>query len=651
MFDFIRKHTRITLSLLFLLIVPSFVLFGVEGYGSFKDKGEPVAKVDGREIHQSEWDAAHKSEVEKLRQSMPTLDSKLLDSPEARYATLERLVRDRVLVAAAAQSKLVTSDQRVARELQQNEVIAALRGPDGKLDMVRYRQLVGAQGLTPEMFENQVRGDLAIRQVLAGLGGTGFATPTQANMSLNAYFEKREVQVARFDTLDFAAKVNPSDAELEAFYKNNPQLFQAPEQANIEYAVLDLDSVKKSLTVNEQDLKTYYEQNASRIASQEERRASHILIASPKTASAAERQKAKEKAGELLAAAKKAPDSFADLAKKNSQDPGSAPNGGDLDFFTRGAMTKPFEDAAFALKKGDISDVVESEFGYHIIRLVDIKTPPQRSFEELKPELEVELKKQQAQRKFAESADAFSNAVYETADGLKSVTDRFKLELKTASNVTRQPAPGASGVLANPKFLNALFSSDSVEKKRNTEAVEVAANQLVSGRLTQYTPARTRPFAEVKEQVRERMLAARGAELAKKEGMEKLAAWKAGPNSANAGLPGAIVVSRQESQKQPAQVIEAALRADPAALPAFIGVDLGAQGYAVIKVNKALPREAPSDEVARQERQQYSQAWTAAESLAYYNLLKERVKTRIMAPKPAAKTVSHSKQRQETVIG
>jgi peptidyl-prolyl cis-trans isomerase D len=636
MFDFIRKHTKMMMGLLFILIIPSFVLFGLEGYNNFKDKGQVVAKVDGREITQAEWDAAHKNEMDKLRQSMPSLDPKLLDSPEARYATLERLVRDRVLAAAATQSKLATSDQRLARELQQNEVIASLRGPDGKLDMERYRQLVGAQGMTPEMFENGVRAELATRQVLAGLATTGIATPVQAGISLNAYFEKREAQVARFNTADYAAKLNLPDADLEAFYKANAQLFQAPEQANIEYVTLDLESVKKGITINEADLKTYYEQNAATLGSKEERRASHILIASPKSAAAAEREKAKARAEELLAQVRKAPATFADVAKKNSQDPGSAAQGGDLDFFTRGAMTKTFEDAAFALKKGEISPVVESEFGYHIIQLTDVKTPKQRSYEELKPEIEADLKKQQAQRKFADSADAFSNAVYESADGFKTVAERFKLEIKTAAKVTRTPAPGATGALANPKFLNALFSPDSVEKKRNTEAVEVGSGQLVSGRLVQYTPARTLPFAEVKEQVRERLLAARGAEAARKDGMNKLAAWKANPSQA--ALPAAILVSREDSQKQPPQVVEAALRADPAALPAFVGVDLGAQGYAIVKVNKALPRELPADDVARQERQQYSQWWTAAEGLSYYNMLKDRFKTQILAAKPAARS-------------
>ena len=636
MFDFVRKHTKIMMIVMFLLIIPSFVLFGLDGYSRMQEKGETVARVDGRDITQAEWDAAHKLEVDRLRSSMPSLDPKLLDSPEARYSTLERIVRDRVLAATVARANLTTSDQRLAQELQANETIASLRGPDGKLDMDRYRQLVGAQGMTPEMFENDVRNDVSRRQVLAGVTGSGFASAVQADVSLNAFFEKREVQIARFATTEYAARVNPTDAEVEAFYKDNPALFQAPEQANIEYLVLDLETVRKSITVNEADLKTYYDQNAARMAGQEERRASHILITAPKSAPAADREKARAKAQELQAAARKSPDGFAELAKKNSQDPGSAANGGDLDFFARGAMVKPFEDAAYAMKKGDISDVVESEFGFHIIKLTDIKAARQRSFEEMRADLESDLKKQQAQRRFSESAEAFTNGVYEQADSLKSTAERLKLDVRAAAGVTRQPPKGTTGVLANAKFLNALFSPDSIEKKRNTEAVETAASQLVSGRITQYTPARTLPLSEVKEQARQRLLAQRGAALAKKEGAEKLAAWKAAPDTAE--LPPAVALSRESAQQMPAPIIDAALRIDAGTLPAFAGVDLGPQGYAVVKVLKVLPRDAASEATARQDRAQYVQWWTAAENLAYYNLLKEQVKTQIKVPKPAPRT-------------
>lgn len=634
MFDVVRKHMRVMQFLLFILIVPSFVLFGLEGYNRSTEQGEAVATVDGRDIKQAEWDNAHRSEVDRLRQQMPTLDLRMLDSPAARYGTLERMVRERVLLAAAEDARLVVGDQRVARELQRNELIAALRGPDGRLDMDRYRQLLAGQGMTPEMFENSVRSELATRQVLAGVAESGFTPPAQAGVSLDSYFERREAQVAQFATADYQAKVQPTEADLEAFYKANPQLFQAPEQASIEYLVLDLEAAQAGIAVNEADLKAYYEQNAGRIGGQqEERRASHILITAPPGAPDADKAKARARAEELLSQVKKNPASFAEVAKANSQDPGSAAQGGDLDFFTRGAMTKAFEDAVFALKdKGEISGVVETEFGYHIIQLTDLKVPKQRSFEEVRPELEAQLRKEQAQRRYAELAESFSNGVYEQSDSLKPVADKLKLQIRTASNVTRTPQPGATGPLANAKFLEALFSDEAVQRKRNTEALETGPNQMVSGRITQHTPARTRPLAEVQAQVRERVVAARAAELARKEGQEKLAAWKADPAAAQ--LPAAVTLSRQDAGKQPRQVIEAALRADAAALPALVGVDLGADGYAVVKVNKVLPREAPPPAQAQQEREQYTRAWSAAESAAYYNMLKDRFKVQIKVPAP-----------------
>ena len=632
MFDFIRKHTKITMGLMFLLIVPSFILFGLDGYSQSKDKSPTVAKVDGQAISQIEWDKAHLREVDRIKATMPSIDVKLLDSPEAKYATLERLVRERVVAAAAAKSNLGVSDQKLARDLQQNSEIAALRKPDGTLDMERYRQLLASQGLSPEMFEANVRVDMANRQVLAGVTNSGFASQSAADTALNAYFEKREIQIKRFAAADYLGKLSPSEADLDQFYQANAKLFQAPEQANIEYVVFDVESIKKNLVVEPADLRAYYDQNAQRLAVKEERRASHILITADKAAPEADRLKAKSKAVELALLVKKTPDSFADVARKNSQDPGSAPAGGDLDFFARDAMVKPFSDAAFAMKKGDISDVVESEFGYHIIKLTDIKEAKQRSFEDMKPELEAEVKKQQAQKKFAESAEGFTNAVYEQADSLKPTADRLKLDVKTATNVTRKPVPGATGPLANLKFLNAVFAPDTIEKKRNTQAIEIGSNQLVSGRITQYTPARTLPLAEVKQAVRERWLAQRGAQEARQEGIAKLAAWKADPSAAV--MPDGFVVSRDQPQKQPIQVIVAALRADAAALPALVGIDLGAQGYAIVKVLKVLPREASLESAAKQERGQYAQFWTSAEGLAYYNVLKERFKTEIKAAKP-----------------
>ena len=290
MFDFVRNNTKIMMGLLFLLIIPSFVLFGLEGYSRFDDKGMVVAKVDGQKINQSDWDAAHKNEVDRIRASMPTLDVKLFDTPEAKYATLERMVRDKVIAAAAQKMHLVASDQRLAKELQQSPAIAALRTADGKLDMERYKQLAASQGMTPETFEMQVRADLSNRQVTQGVQASAYATTAQTQTALNAFMQRREVQILNFPAADFFNKVSASDADLQAYYDKNKGKYQSMEMADIEYIVLDIETLRQSITLNEQDLKSYYEQNLQRLSSKEERRASHILITAAKDAPEAEKK-------------------------------------------------------------------------------------------------------------------------------------------------------------------------------------------------------------------------------------------------------------------------------------------------------------------------------------------------------------------------
>ncbi len=631
MFDFVRKHTRIMQFLLFLLIFPSFVLFGIDGYNRFQEKGEVVATVDGQGITQSEWDAAHRNEVERLRASMPGIDMKMFDTPQAKYGSLDRLVRERLLVVAADKLQLNVSDQKLASELQQNPTIASLRRPDGSLDMERYKQLAAAQGMTPEMLEARIRADLSTRQVIGAVGSSTVFPPALADVTLGAYFEQREIQVAQFSASAKMAALKPSAEALEAYYQKNAAQYRSAERADVSYVVLDLAAVQKGIVLQESDLKTYYEQNLSRVAAQEERRASHILFTVAKDASEAERAKVKAKAQDVLSELKKKPAQFAELAKKHSQDPGSANQGGDLDFFGRGAMVKPFEDAAFGLAKGETSDLVSSEFGFHIIRVTDIKQPKQRSFEEMRPAIEADVRRQQAQRKFAEAADQFTNLVYEQSDSLKPAADRLKLEVRQATQVSRQPAQGAQGPLANPKVLAALFAPDAIEKKRNTEAIEIGPNQLLAARIDAFTPAKTLALSEVKDRVTLAWQREEAATMARKEGEAQLAAWKAKPEGSIVGST--VVIGRDQPGKLPAAVIDAALRAPADSLPGWVGVDLGREGYAVVKVTRVLPRAAQSDRA--RERAQLGQSLAGAESIAYYNHRRERCKAEIKVAKPA----------------
>jgi peptidyl-prolyl cis-trans isomerase D len=498
MFDFVRNHTRLALGFMLLLIIPSFVFFGVQGYSRFNDAtNDTVAKVDGLPIKRAEWDDQHKRYLDRVRQQAPNLDPATLDSPQLRRDTLDGMVRERLLLAAANQLHLFPGDARLQRQFATDPQFAQMRLPDGRV----MPEALAGMGLSVNQFETRLRQDLGAKQVLAGISQTVPAPTLAASAALDAFLERRAVQLQRFDPAAYREKINPTDAEIETYYKANEAQFKAPEQASIEYVVLDLATLGKGVSLTDAELRAAYDASKARYSVPEERRASHILIAADKDKSKAEREKAKARATELLAELRKNPAAFAELARKNSADPGSAAQGGDLDFHPRGDMTGPFDDVMFKLKQGEISDVVETEFGYHIIIVTAIRGGTAKPFEEARAEVEAEARKSAAQKLWASTAEQFTDMVYQQSNSLQPAIDKFKLEKKSAT-VQRTVPPGATGPLASAKLLDAVFSTDAVRDKRNTDAIEVTPNQLVAARVLQHQPARTLGLAEVKDQVR-----------------------------------------------------------------------------------------------------------------------------------------------------
>ena len=637
MFDFVRKHNRLFLGLILLLILPSFVVFGIQGYSGMTDGANAeVARVDGHKITQAEWDASHQQQAQRVRQQRPDIDPKLLDAPEARAQTLDALVRERVLSVAADKLHLVVGNDRLQRLFVTDPQFAMLRNADNSIN----KDLLSAQGMSVASFEARLRQDMALQQVQGGITGSVLAAKTPVDQALQALMQRREIHFNKFSTADYLAKVTPTDADIEAYYKSHAADFRAPEEATIEYVVLDLSVLKKGVAVPEDDLRKYYTENASRFTAAEERRARHILVQAAKDAPADVRQKAKAKAEGLLAEARKNPAGFADLAKKNSDDPGSAANGGDLDFFGRGAMVKPFEDAVYAMKPGEISNVVESDFGFHIIQLDAVRGGEKKPFEAVRASIEEQVRQQGASQKWAEAAEQFTNTVYEQADSLQPVIDKLKLEKKTAT-VRRQPLPGASGPLVSAKLLDAVFGNDAIKNKRNTDAVETGPNQMTAARVVQHQPARTLPLAEVRDAVRQRLVATQAEALARKDGEARLAQLKADPAAGT--LAGPLVVSRPQPGNLSRAALEAVLAADASKLPAVVGLPLPGEGYLVARIDKLLPREAKPEEDQALSGQ-YAQAWARAEAEAYYKALSSRFKvTKRVDPVAAAAAASAAK--------
>ena len=633
MFDFIRNHNRVLFFVMVLLIFPSFAFFGVQGYSRFSDPSSAaVARVDGQKVTRAEWDAQHKKQIAQLRERAPNVDVKLFDTPEARRQTLDSLMRERVLFAAANRAHLQVGDERLMREIQSVPQLAALRRPDGSFDLAAYKAMVESGGRTTDSFEAGVRQDLMLRQVLGGIADSAPPGGAAARGALEALLQQREVQVLRFDSKELAAGLAPTDAELAAFHKAHESEFRTIEQAQIEYVVLDAPALEQGVTVNEADLRKYYDENAARYTVAEERRASHILIAATKDAPADQRAKARAKAEAVLAELRKNPAGFADAAKKNSDDTLSAPRGGDLEFSGRGGFAaKAQEDAIFAMKVGEISNLVETEFGYHIIRLDAVRGGDKKPFEALRAEIEAEVKKQLAAKRFSEVAEQFTNSVVAQADSLQPTIDKLKLKKQTAT-VQRNPAPDTTGALASPKLLEAVFSSDSIKNKLNTEAIDIGPNQLASARVVQHLPSRVQPLAEVQAQVRSRVVAEQAAAKARKAGEARLAELRAA--DATAGLPAPLTLSRNNPQGQPRALVVAVLRADAAKLPQWVGVDLGSAGYALARIAAVKPPAADAPELSAL-APRYAQAWAAAEAQAYYKALERRFKATI-EPEAAA---------------
>lgn len=617
MFDAVRNNKRIVQVFLALITLP-FAFFGVESYIRNAANDNHVAKIGDVKITQQQFQQALRDQQERLRSQFGNIDPKLLDNPQARKAVLDDLIDQRLLLVEASKSHLVAGDDAVRRAISGIQAFQE----NGRFSPERYEALIKAQGMTVAGFEAQLRQDATLQQLAGGVAQSGFMARTVSDRVLALQGEKREVMEHRLAADDYLSQVKLEEGAGKKFYDANSKRFEIPEQAKAEYVVLSLQAIESQVTVSDAEIKSWYEGHKDRYQQPEERRASHILIAADK----GDKAQAKAKAEEVLKEVQKNPAAFPELAKKYSQDPGSAAKGGDLGFFGRGAMVKPFEDTVFKLKEGETSGIVESDFGFHIIKLTGIHSGKEKALSEVRPEIEAELKKQAASRKFAEAAEGFSNLVYEQADSLKPVADKFKLTVQQSGWLTRQPNP-ANGPLANEKLLGAVFSEDAVKNKRNTEAVEVAPNTLVAARIAEYKPAALQPFDALKDKIEAMLKRQEAQALVKKAGEAKLAALKKGePEQVSWGA--AKTVSRLDPGSVQPQAVPAIFKADAAKLPAYAGFELPG-GYALYKVVKVDAGDKLDDAKRQAMARQLNGLAVQEDVQAYLAALRARYKVEI----------------------
>lgn len=582
MLEAIRKHAKGWLAKVILaLIIVTFALFGVDSYMSGDKSGGMVAEVGDVGISRDELTQEIRAQSDRMREALgPTFDSAMTETAEFRQQVLDNLIERKALLQEAKKLKLLAPDAYVASVLGQ---IPAFQ-QDGAFSQPRYEAVLRQNNRTPAQFENELRQAFMLEAIISPVELAALSSNTSLKQIARVVAQKREIAWADLPASAVASQVKVTPADVEQYYAANTAQYTEPEQIRADYLVLDMDSVAAGITVSEQDVADFYAANAEQFGQPEQRSASHILIAADSNADAATRDQAKQKAAELYDILQKAPARFAELARTESQDPGSAAQDGSLGSFGRGMMVKPFEDAVFSMKPNEIRGPVESDFGYHIIRLDGIQpgqTPPLAQVRDVVVDA---LRKQQAQRVFADLAENFSNLVYENATTLQPAAEAARLSVQQSGWMTAKNAPqpfNHAGLSA------ALFSPESIKSRQNSEAIEVRRGTLVAARVSEHRPARLRPLEEVSAAIEARLRAEQSTKLLAQKGEATIESLAKG-DEADVNWSPFRVVGRQPSAELDAAGVKAVFKVNADTLPAYTGFARPDGSYRIVRVSRVL---------------------------------------------------------------
>ena len=595
MFDLVQKHKRIAQFILLLIGIP-FMFFGVDYYFRGTDSAGEIAKFDGGKITEAEFAQAIRDQQENLRRSAQGVDPAIFDNPEVRFNLLQQLLRERLVEKKGNDLHFRVSNTEVF-----DRIAADPRFREGdRFALDVYKNLLRQAGIAEPAFEESIRRQILAERIVDPISRGGVVPRASGAAFVNLVEQQREVEVANIDVEPFVKEVTVDNAQERAFYDANAAAFKTPEEAKFEYVVLTQDVLLAQIAVTPEEVKAQYESSAKTYRQEEQRQAAHILIAVKPDAGEAERAAAKKTAEDLAAQAKANPAKFADLARQRSQDPGSAAQGGDLGSNPRGAMVKAFDDAVFALKPGEITGPVESEFGWHVIRLLGVTPEKTQSFDAVRTQIETELRRQKVGQKFAAAADQFQNLVYEQADTFAPVAKALGLTIQTSPLVTRAQAQEIA--LGSAKFVQALFSPESIAAKRNTDAIEVGPGTMMAARMVEFKPAAVRAFDDVKGEIHRQLVRQAAADRAQKAGREKLALLEQGKSERDVGVVFAKPVLLMRNRAQPGFTGEAITRifqADAAKVPTYVGAASESGGFSIYKLVRAiLPPEVDPGKVA-----------------------------------------------------
>ncbi len=615
MLEAIRSHAQGWLAKLILaLITIPFALWGIDSYFRSGGKTELVAKVGDGGVTRQVFQDTLREQADRLRQQLgPNFDQAITESTEFRQQVLNALIEEEAMLQEAIAAGLQVQDSQIAAVIQQIPPFQE----DGKFSQERYKRVLAQRGYTPAYFENRLRRDIMLEILRQPMLVGSMIPSTSVDLTAKAAGQRREVSWHEIRPSAVAAKVDVTDKDIQNYYDAHKAEYTEPEALRVEYAVLSMDELAKSIQPTDKEIQDYFAANSSKLGPPEERSASHILITAAE-GDANARKQAKFKAEELLAAVQKSPKSFAEIAKKESQDPGSAAQGGSLGSFGRGMMVKPFEDAVFSMKPGDMK-LVESEFGFHVIRLDGIKsTTP--NLAGARAQIEEEIRRQQAQKRYAEAAENFSNLVYEKADSLKAAADALKLPIKTTDWMTRKGVPAEP--FNSGKLLEAIFAADAIKSRQNVEPVEISRNTMVAARVIDHRPAKQKDVKEVASLIRGKLVTEKTAELVLNQGQSQIEELKQGNEPAGINWTAFKVVGRQQPEGLDIKTMQAIMRADANKLPSYVGSPMPDGGYRVVRVTRVIDDAEPNPMLLSAVQAGLKQTYSRADLLAQANLAK-----------------------------
>lgn len=612
-----RTHKRWMMFIAMIFIIPSFVVTGIYSYNRMSDSENDLATVGDTSITMMDFDNAKRQYLDNFRRQMgQSFKPNMLDTAEARASILAALISDRAISLEIASEYMNVGEADAINLVKQAPAFQR----DGKFSTEAYQQFLNSMGKSDEQFVLELRRDLTRQMLLSAVSQTTQASNTVAQRIHDLLTEERTIRTFEIKPTAFLKSVSVTDAEAQSYYDQNKSLFAVPESVDIEYVVLSPESYK-NIKASEDDIKTFYEQNLQRFSTPEERRASHILIAVNNEKTDAD---AKKEADEIYKQLQADPSKFAQLAKSKSADPGSARQGGDLGFFQKGMMVSEFDNAVFSGKKGDLVAPVKTQFGYHIIKIVDVKAAQAKPLKEVRSEIEALYQQQAAIRAFAEDAENFSNMVYEQSESLQPVAERFGLKIQTVKNVTRD----FEDQLINPNVIEALYGFDVLEDKRNSNAIEVASNTLLSARVTAHHKQTVKTFDEVKGDIVATLKNQKATEAARAQGSADIAKLL-DKKSASAKFGDKTVISRERPGAYAYEVVTAALRPEANKLPTYTGVQTQDGSYFVIEVQSSKKIEASPEQLAMR-KAELAQLYSNPEQAAFISGLETKFGTQIL---------------------